>query len=89
MHSISVECLPGDLVECIEVDVSDLEIGNVLHLSDLKLSAKLKLLSDPEAIMIAVSAPRAEEEEVEEVSEETEGAEPEIISEKKADEEAE
>ncbi len=89
MHSISVECLPGDLVECIEVDVSDLEIGNVLHLSDLKLSAKLKLLSDPEAIMIAVSAPRAEEEEVEEVSEETEGAEPEVISEKKADEEAE
>jgi len=87
MHTISVECLPGDLVESIEVDVSDLEIGNTLHLSDLKLGAKLKLLSDPEAIMVAVSAPRAEEEEVEEVSEEAEGAEPEVISEKKADDE--
>lgn len=87
MHSIAVECLPGDLVEVIEVDVSDLEIGDVLHLSQVKLSSKLKSLGDEEAIVVSVSAPRVEEEE--EAVEGEAGAEPEVINEKKAAEEAE
>jgi large subunit ribosomal protein L25 len=86
MHTIAIECLPGDLVESIEIDVSEMEIGDSLHVSDLKLSAKLKLLGDEDAIVVAVSAPRAEEEETEEGSEEIAGAEPEVINEKKADE---
>jgi len=90
MHSLAVECLPGDLVESIEVDVSEMEIGAVLHVSDVALGDKLKLLSDPEAIVVAVSAPRAEEEEeVEEGVEEDAAAEPEVITEKKTDDEAE
>lgn len=90
MHAIEVECLPGDLVESIEVDVSDLEIGDSLHLSQVKLSAKLKSLGDEEAIVLSVTAPRVEEEEEEaEVVEGDAGAEPEVINEKKADEEAE
>ena len=90
MHAIAVECLPGDLVESIEVDVSDLEIGDSLYLSQVKLSSKLKSLGDEEAIVLSVSAPRLEEEE--EGAEVVEGdadAEPEVINEKKADEEAE
>ena len=90
MHSISVECLPGDLVDAIEIDVSEMEIGTVLHVSDVKLEAKLKLLSDPEAIVASVVEPRAEEEPEEgELAEGAEGAEPEVISEKKADDEEE
>lgn len=91
MHSISVECLPGDLLDSIEVDVSKMEIGSILHVSDVKLDAKLKLLSDPEAIVASVVEPRAEEEpeeeELAEGVEGAEGAEPEVISEKKADDE--
>ncbi|MEN7972513.1 MAG: 50S ribosomal protein L25 [Verrucomicrobiota bacterium] len=86
MHAIGVECLPGDLVESIEVDVSGLEIGNALHVSELKLDSKFKLLVDEEAIVASVSGPQAEEEE-EEAGEEG-SAEPEVIGEKK-DEEAE
>ena len=86
MHTIAIECLPGDLVESIEVDVSEMEIGDSLHVSDLKLGAKLKLLGDEDAIVISVSAPRAEEEEEDEGAEAVEGAEPEVITEKKADE---
>ncbi len=91
MHTLGVECLPGDLVESIEVDVSEMEIGNILHVSDVKLGSNLKLLSDPEAIVVSVAEPRAEEEEVEEELGEgaADAAEPEVISEKKADEEAE
>jgi len=91
MHTLGVECLPGDLVESIEVDVSEMEIGNILHVSDVKLDSNLKLLSDPEAIVVSVAEPRAEEEEEEDVLGEgaADAAEPEVISEKKADEEAE
>ena len=87
MHSIAVECLPGDLVEAFEVDVSDLEIGQQLQVSDLNLDSKYKLLVDEESIVAGVSGPQAEEEE--EVEEAEEGAtEPEVITEKKeADEE--
>ena len=88
MHAIEVECLPGDLVESIEVDVSDLEIGDSLSLSQVKLSSKLKSLGDEEAIVLSVTAPRVEEEEAEGVEGDA-GAEPEVINEKKADEEAE
>jgi large subunit ribosomal protein L25 len=88
MHTLAVECLPGDLVDSLQVDVSELEIGSALHASDIKIGAKLKLLTDPEAIVVAVAEPRVEvEPEEEEVEEAEEGAEPEVISEKKADDE--
>ena len=86
MHSIAVECLPKDLVEAIEIDVSDMEIGTALHVSDLQLGAEFKALVDGESIVASVSGPRVEEEAEE--GEVAEGAEPEVISEKKADEEA-
>lgn len=79
MHAISVECLPGDLVENFEVNVSALEIGQSLHVSDLTLGAKYKLLVDDEAIVAAVSGPQAEEEEE---AEEEAAAEPELVGEK-------
>ena len=87
MHTISVECLPGDLVESLEVDVSELEIGTSLCASDVKLGAKLKLLTDPESIIVSVAEPRVEVEPEEEAEEAEEGAEPEVISEKKEDSE--
>jgi large subunit ribosomal protein L25 len=81
MHSISVECLPKDLVEAIEIDVSDLAIGDNLHISDLGLDAKFKVLVDAEAIVCGVSGPQAEEEEDEEAA----SGEPEVITEKAAE----
>ncbi|HEY5621850.1 MAG TPA: 50S ribosomal protein L25 [Pontiella sp.] len=83
MHSITVECLPKDLVDNIEIDVSEMGIGDVLHVSDLGLGAEFKVLVDEDAIVASVSAPRAEEEE-EEAAEA--GAEPEVITQKKEEE---
>ena len=89
MHSIAVECLPGDLVEGFELDVSALEIGSSLFVSDVKLGPKFKLLSDPEAIVVSVAEPRIEAEEEEGEGEEGVAAtEPEVISEKKDEGEA-
>jgi large subunit ribosomal protein L25 len=80
MHSIAVECLPGDLVESFEVDVSKLEIGQSLQVSDLSLGSKYKILVDEESILAGVSGPQAEEEE--EVEEVDASTEPEVIGEK-------
>jgi large subunit ribosomal protein L25 len=79
-----VECLPADLVDSFEVDVSALEIGQSLQVSDLDLGARYKLMVDETAIVAAVSGPRAEEEDEEE---EADTDEPEVIGEKKEVEE--
>jgi large subunit ribosomal protein L25 len=91
MHSIPIECLPQDLVESIEVDVSEMSIGDTMCVSDLKLGGTLKPLLELDAILAAVAEPRVEEEPEEEeaLEGEGEGAEPEVISEKKAQEETE
>lgn len=81
MHAIAVECLPGDLVDVFEVDVSALEIGQQLQVSDLNLGSKYKIMVDEEAIVAGVSGPQAEEEEEVEVGDAA--TEPEVITEKK------
>jgi large subunit ribosomal protein L25 len=80
MHAIEVECLPGDLVEVFEIDVSGMEIGHTLHVADLNLGSQFKLLADGDAIVAAVHEPRVEEE-----AEEGAATEPEVISAKKAE----
>ncbi len=65
MSEVEVEALPTDLPEKIEIDVTTLaEVDAALFVKDLKLDAKVKLLSDPEAI-VAKIAPLAKEEIVE------------------------
>jgi large subunit ribosomal protein L25 len=88
MHALAIECLPQDLMESIQVDVSEMEIGDTLTIADLNLGGKFKTLVEDDAIVASVAEPRAEEEPEEEVVEGVEGAEPEVITEKKADEDA-
>ncbi len=61
-RQIEVECLPGDIPERIDVDVSELLIGQNLRAKDLKLPEKVKLASDPELVVVHVVAPKAVEE---------------------------
>jgi large subunit ribosomal protein L25 len=67
-HEIEIECLPGQIPEHIEVDVSDLGVGESLHISDLVLPANLKVLDDP-CITIVNILGKAKDAEVEEVVE--------------------
>ena len=83
MHSILIECLPADLPEKIDVDVSHLEIGNAIHVSDIKCNDKILILSDMDAIVANVLAPKVEEEV--EIEDDVE-AEPEVITEKSSEE---
>lgn len=58
-REIEVESLPGDLLENIVVDVSNLGVGEHLTVGDLKLPAGVKVLSDPDTIVALVVTTRA------------------------------
>jgi large subunit ribosomal protein L25 len=46
LREVEIECLPGDIPDSVEVDVSDLTFGKVIRVSDLPHNAKLKFLTD-------------------------------------------
>jgi large subunit ribosomal protein L25 len=81
-RELEVECLPMDIPERIAVDVSHLEIGKHVRVSDIQVPAKVKMLTEPDVVVVHVVAARAEEAPaaVEAVAAPVEGvAEPEII----------
>lgn len=82
LRELEVECLPGDIVDSIPVDVSALKIGDSILVEDLTLDPKLTVLTAPSLAVASVLVPRLEEEEEEEAKEGEEGAEPEVIGEK-------
>lgn len=61
MREIEVECLPRAIPDAITVDVSELEIGDGIHVRDLVLPEGVKLLSDPDLAVAHISAPTVEE----------------------------
>jgi large subunit ribosomal protein L25 len=63
MHEIEIECLPGQIPEHIVIDVSRLEIGESLHVSDLHLPSGLKVLDDPSASIVNILGKAIEAEE--------------------------
>lgn len=81
---ISVTCRVRDLQDALDVDISELGVGESLHASDIKLPAGWTLQSDPDTVLAAIQV-KKEEAEGEEVTVEG-GAEPERITEKKEDE---
>lgn len=91
LEQISIECLPKDLPESIEVDISGLnEIGDSILVKDLVVPDGVEILSDPEEVVVVIIAQAAEEEiEEEEEVEVEEGLEPEVIERGKREEEEE
>jgi len=85
-RTIKVRTIPSKLPEKIEVDISSLDMGDVITAGDLKIPEGVKLVTEKETIIVTVLTPK--EEPVEEVSEEGE-EEPEVIKKGKAEEEAE
>lgn len=70
IREIPVSCLPDDLEEDIKIDVSNLDIGDSIHIGDLDLS-KYEVLSAPDITIAVVHPPQAL------IEEEEEGKEPE------------
>jgi large subunit ribosomal protein L25 len=91
-REVEVECLPKDIPESIEVDISALHLNQSLKIEDLAPVEGVKVLSDPQAMIVLIQAPSVEEV-AEEVPEEeeimAEGEQPEVIKKEKAEGEEE
>lgn len=88
LDQLEIECLPGDLINMIELDVSELaDFNDTLTVVDLSVPDTVTILSDPESMVAKIEAPRKEEE-LEEMEEEMVevSAEPEVISEAREEE---
>jgi len=86
LESLTVECLPKDLVSNIQVDVSSLvSIGDSLTVGDITLPPNIDVINNPEVIVVVATSQEKEElEELEEYDEE-----PEVIEKGKKEEEEE
>ena len=88
-RTIEVECLPTNIPEYIDVDISQLNIGESIHIEEIVVPEGVRVLSDPKETVIIVTAPTAEEEEVKEEVEEVDGEEGEAAQDKEKEEDKE
>ena len=86
LRTLEVECLPRDLPDKITVDVSALNIGDSIHVRDIKLQDGVTAKTPVDLTAFSVLAPAVEEEPVAEIAETAAG--PEVIKEKKEEGEA-
>jgi len=77
LREIEIECLPSDIPNVFEVEVSELHINDSIHVRDIEVSDKINVLDDPSSTVVTILTPRVEkvvveegEEEIEEVTEE-------------------
>jgi large subunit ribosomal protein L25 len=89
-REIEIECLPADIPEHVEIDVSDLMLHQGIRVRDIAIDAKWKPLSDPDMMIVHVIAPKAEEvvAPADAAAAPTVAAEPEVIKKGKKDEDA-
>jgi large subunit ribosomal protein L25 len=90
-REVEIECLPGEIPEGLEVDVSELLIGQSVRLRDLASGARWTAVSDPDMMLVHVVAARVEEPAPTEAAPAAPAgpAEPEVIKKGKTDKEDE
>lgn len=72
MSDVEISCLPDDLPEYIEVDISAMQLNDILHLSNLKLPKGVEIIAlshDDDKPVVSIHMPRIEEEPVVEETE--------------------
>jgi large subunit ribosomal protein L25 len=90
LNEVEVESLPQDLPERIVVDISSLEkIGEGIYVKDLVVPTDVRLLDDPDTMIVLVTSQAAEEVEIAPAVEAAVGTEPEVIEHGKKEEETE
>lgn len=87
LRDLEIKCSPRDIPEAINVDVSNLGVHDVLHVSDIPVGEEIEIVTDPETVLATVGIIR---EEVEAAPADAEApAEPEVIGKGKKDDEEE
>jgi large subunit ribosomal protein L25 len=86
LRDLEIECLPRDIPDSIVIDVADMEIGDSLHARDITVDDKIKMLTNPEQVVLTIGMPTKIEVPVEE--EEAVPAEGEVPAEEAEEQEA-
>lgn len=85
LREVEIQCLPDKIPGKIEFDISKLELGQSVHVSDLKFEEGIKVLTDPGDVIVTVLAPAVEEAPVAEAAV-VAAAEPEVVKKGKKEE---
>ncbi len=89
-REIEIECLPSDIPEHVEIDVTDLLVGQGVRVRDIATSPKWTPITDADTMLVHIILPKAEEAAAAAAAEGTPGGpEPEVIKKGKKEEEAE
>jgi large subunit ribosomal protein L25 len=86
LWEIQVECLPTDIPQKLEVDVSSMKIGDALFVKDIVVPKGVKILNDPGVRIFAVEKPIEIKPEEVDAAAETAPSEPEVLKQKKPEE---
>ena len=86
IRELEIRCEPREIPDVINVDVSNLGVHDVLHISDIQVDEKIEILNDPDTVIATVGI--VKEEPVAEVAVEEGAAEPEVIGKGKKEDEA-
>jgi large subunit ribosomal protein L25 len=60
LRDLHVECLPGDIPEAIDLDIDNLDVGDVIHVRDVS-APNVRILNDPDIVLVTVVAPTVAE----------------------------
>jgi len=74
-RELEVECLPLAVPESIEIDISDLDIGDSIHVGQIRVEGEIEFLEDDNYTVVTILSPKMEEEPEEEKEAEEEEAE--------------
>ena len=61
-REIEIECLPRDIPESVEIDISELHINQSFKVQSMAIPAGVKVLTDPNTVLVLISMPHKEEE---------------------------
>jgi len=87
LYDLDVECFPGDIPDAIEVDVTELEVGQSARVHDLAATEGVRILNDGDLPVVSVLAPTVPDLEVEGAAVET-GTTPELVNDRTRDAES-
>jgi large subunit ribosomal protein L25 len=62
LREVPVECLPTQVPDALELDITELLVGRSLHAGDLRVPEGVRLLTNPDEVVVTVVAPRVHEE---------------------------
>jgi large subunit ribosomal protein L25 len=83
LYEVEVECLPGNIPDAVEIDVSNLALGESVRVGEIPAVDGVKFLQDDEQPIASIVASRAEISAIDEAA----AAEPEVLKARKGDEE--